>query len=276
MTSVLTFDLPSFNRSVISSFIKSDHASWCRGGGVLIILRSVRAASWTLGPRHLGVLLWNWVSKDSPLPTRTSLRFPMTLSFSNRTPWRFWTSVTMCWTSILDYTFLNIIGVVLCTYVNLLLKYLLFFTILKIFVCFMSSRRLNHKRNVWIKIQSLQVFALNQTVNGTRLFWGVWKTSAHSSWTVTTIIPTSNSPICPALPPYGLTRTKSAIFPLLWKRSAPNFLISGEFFYRKPSMNSNLVVYLFGFPCRILSMMNNEAAPSYFNGGSLTQYIDYR
>lgn len=28
--------------------------------------------------------------------------------------------------------------------------------------------------------------------------------------------------------------------------------------------------------CRILSMMNNEAAPSYFNGGSLTQYMDYR
>ncbi|RVE60116.1 hypothetical protein OJAV_G00177710 [Oryzias javanicus] len=27
---------------------------------------------------------------------------------------------------------------------------------------------------------------------------------------------------------------------------------------------------------RILSMMNNEAAPSYFNGGSLTQHIDYR
>ncbi|XP_072232524.1 leucine-rich melanocyte differentiation-associated protein [Leuresthes tenuis] len=27
---------------------------------------------------------------------------------------------------------------------------------------------------------------------------------------------------------------------------------------------------------KILSMMNNEAAPSYFNGGSLTQYIDYR
>ncbi|KAK7910237.1 hypothetical protein WMY93_014921 [Mugilogobius chulae] len=27
---------------------------------------------------------------------------------------------------------------------------------------------------------------------------------------------------------------------------------------------------------RILSMMNNEAAPSYFNGGSLTQYKDYR
>ncbi|XP_068164544.1 leucine-rich melanocyte differentiation-associated protein [Antennarius striatus] len=27
---------------------------------------------------------------------------------------------------------------------------------------------------------------------------------------------------------------------------------------------------------RILSMMNNEAAPSYFNGGSLTQYRDYR
>ncbi|KAM9718009.1 leucine-rich melanocyte differentiation-associated protein isoform 1-T1 [Menidia menidia] len=27
---------------------------------------------------------------------------------------------------------------------------------------------------------------------------------------------------------------------------------------------------------RFLSMMNNEAAPSYFNGGSLTQYIDYR
>ncbi|KAJ4936732.1 hypothetical protein JOQ06_001318 [Pogonophryne albipinna] len=26
----------------------------------------------------------------------------------------------------------------------------------------------------------------------------------------------------------------------------------------------------------ILSMMNNEAAPSYFNGGSLTQYTDYR
>ncbi|XP_041840521.1 leucine-rich repeat-containing protein 72 [Melanotaenia boesemani] len=31
------------------------------------------------------------------------------------------------------------------------------------------------------------------------------------------------------------------------------------------------------FPCiKILSMMNNEAAPSYFNGGSLTQHIDYR
>ncbi|XP_015200300.1 leucine-rich melanocyte differentiation-associated protein isoform X1 [Lepisosteus oculatus] len=27
---------------------------------------------------------------------------------------------------------------------------------------------------------------------------------------------------------------------------------------------------------RFLSMMNNEAAPSYFNGGSLTQYLDYR
>ncbi|XP_028262269.1 leucine-rich repeat-containing protein 72 isoform X3 [Parambassis ranga] len=27
---------------------------------------------------------------------------------------------------------------------------------------------------------------------------------------------------------------------------------------------------------KILSMMNNKAAPSYFNGGSLTQYIDYR
>uniref|UniRef100_A0A3B5LY55 Uncharacterized protein n=1 Tax=Xiphophorus couchianus TaxID=32473 RepID=A0A3B5LY55_9TELE len=27
---------------------------------------------------------------------------------------------------------------------------------------------------------------------------------------------------------------------------------------------------------KVLSMMNNEAAPSYFNGGSLSQYIDYR
>ncbi|XP_041926015.1 U2 small nuclear ribonucleoprotein A' isoform X1 [Alosa sapidissima] len=27
---------------------------------------------------------------------------------------------------------------------------------------------------------------------------------------------------------------------------------------------------------KILSMMNNEAAPSYFNGGSLPQYLDYR
>ncbi|XP_074518327.1 leucine-rich melanocyte differentiation-associated protein [Halichoeres trimaculatus] len=27
---------------------------------------------------------------------------------------------------------------------------------------------------------------------------------------------------------------------------------------------------------KILSMMNNEAAPSYFNGGTLTQYKDYR
>ncbi|XP_028297648.1 uncharacterized protein LOC114459656 isoform X2 [Gouania willdenowi] len=27
---------------------------------------------------------------------------------------------------------------------------------------------------------------------------------------------------------------------------------------------------------RILSMMNNKAAPSYFNGGTLTQYVDYR
>ncbi|MEQ2206996.1 hypothetical protein XENOCAPTIV_005785 [Xenoophorus captivus] len=27
---------------------------------------------------------------------------------------------------------------------------------------------------------------------------------------------------------------------------------------------------------KILSMMNNEAAPSYFNGGSLSQYKDYR
>ncbi|XP_029944188.1 leucine-rich repeat-containing protein 72 [Salarias fasciatus] len=31
------------------------------------------------------------------------------------------------------------------------------------------------------------------------------------------------------------------------------------------------------FPAiRILSMMNNEAAPSYFNGGTHTQYLDYR
>ncbi|XP_057198901.1 uncharacterized protein LOC130559695 [Triplophysa rosa] len=27
---------------------------------------------------------------------------------------------------------------------------------------------------------------------------------------------------------------------------------------------------------RFFSMMNNEAAPSYFNGGSLNQYVDYR
>ncbi|XP_028661859.1 leucine-rich repeat-containing protein 72 [Erpetoichthys calabaricus] len=27
---------------------------------------------------------------------------------------------------------------------------------------------------------------------------------------------------------------------------------------------------------RMLSMMNNEAAPSYFNGGTLKQYVDYR
>ncbi|XP_056601869.1 uncharacterized protein LOC130419287 [Triplophysa dalaica] len=27
---------------------------------------------------------------------------------------------------------------------------------------------------------------------------------------------------------------------------------------------------------RFLGMMNNEAAPSYFNGGSFTQYVDYR
>ncbi|XP_076828547.1 leucine-rich melanocyte differentiation-associated protein [Brachyhypopomus gauderio] len=27
---------------------------------------------------------------------------------------------------------------------------------------------------------------------------------------------------------------------------------------------------------KLLSMMNNDAAPSYFNGGSLSQYIDYR
>ena len=27
---------------------------------------------------------------------------------------------------------------------------------------------------------------------------------------------------------------------------------------------------------RYLSMMNNEAAPSYFNGGSYQQYTDYR
>lgn len=33
---------------------------------------------------------------------------------------------------------------------------------------------------------------------------------------------------------------------------------------------------MFLFKQRILSMMNNEAAPSYFNGGSLTQYNDYR
>ncbi|KAL3884474.1 hypothetical protein ACJMK2_024613, partial [Sinanodonta woodiana] len=27
---------------------------------------------------------------------------------------------------------------------------------------------------------------------------------------------------------------------------------------------------------KILSMMNNEAAPSYFNGGTYEQYMDYR
>lgn len=44
---------------------------------------------------------------------------------------------------------------------------------------------------------------------------------------------------------------------------------------------SNLPIFLEEirrkFPnIKILSMMNNEAAPSYFNGGSLTQYLDYR
>ncbi|XP_067304880.1 leucine-rich melanocyte differentiation-associated protein [Pseudorasbora parva] len=44
---------------------------------------------------------------------------------------------------------------------------------------------------------------------------------------------------------------------------------------------SNLPIIVEEISCKfpnikILSMMNNEAAPSYFNGGSLTQYIDYR
>ncbi|XP_058250781.1 leucine-rich melanocyte differentiation-associated protein [Hemibagrus wyckioides] len=44
---------------------------------------------------------------------------------------------------------------------------------------------------------------------------------------------------------------------------------------------SNLPIIVEEIRCKfpnikILSMMNNEAAPSYFNGGSLTQYIDYR
>ncbi|XP_007904796.1 leucine-rich melanocyte differentiation-associated protein isoform X1 [Callorhinchus milii] len=44
---------------------------------------------------------------------------------------------------------------------------------------------------------------------------------------------------------------------------------------------TNLAIFIAeiarNFPqIRILSMMNNEAAPSYFNGGSLPEYIDYR
>ncbi|CAM4530729.1 unnamed protein product [Leuciscus chuanchicus] len=44
---------------------------------------------------------------------------------------------------------------------------------------------------------------------------------------------------------------------------------------------SNLPIIVEEISCKfpnikILSMMNNEAAPSYFNGGSRTQYIDYR
>ncbi|XP_056113800.1 uncharacterized protein LOC130090450 [Rhinichthys klamathensis goyatoka] len=44
---------------------------------------------------------------------------------------------------------------------------------------------------------------------------------------------------------------------------------------------SNLPIVVEEISCKfpnikILSMMNNEAAPSYFNGGSRTQYIDYR
>ncbi|KAL1270543.1 hypothetical protein QQF64_029559 [Cirrhinus molitorella] len=44
---------------------------------------------------------------------------------------------------------------------------------------------------------------------------------------------------------------------------------------------SNLPIIVEEIRCKfpnikILSMMNNEAAPSYFNGGSLTQYMDYR
>ncbi|XP_058638602.1 uncharacterized protein LOC131544435 isoform X2 [Onychostoma macrolepis] len=44
---------------------------------------------------------------------------------------------------------------------------------------------------------------------------------------------------------------------------------------------SNLPIIVEEISCKfpnikIFSMMNNEAAPSYFNGGSLTQYMDYR
>ena len=44
---------------------------------------------------------------------------------------------------------------------------------------------------------------------------------------------------------------------------------------------SNLSIFIENvvnaFPClRYLSMMNNEAAPSYFNGGSLEEFNDYR
>ncbi|XP_073669068.1 leucine-rich melanocyte differentiation-associated protein isoform X1 [Paramisgurnus dabryanus] len=44
---------------------------------------------------------------------------------------------------------------------------------------------------------------------------------------------------------------------------------------------SNLPIIVEEISCKFpnikfISMMNNEAAPSYFNGGSLTQYMDYR
>ncbi|XP_031440815.1 U2 small nuclear ribonucleoprotein A' isoform X2 [Clupea harengus] len=44
---------------------------------------------------------------------------------------------------------------------------------------------------------------------------------------------------------------------------------------------SNLPIIVEEIRCKfpnikILSLMNNEAAPSYFNGGSLPQYLDYR
>lgn len=106
-----------------------------------------------------------------------------------------------------------------------------------------------------------KVFVLNQTANGAQLFQGGWRSSAHSSWIATTIMHMSNSPTCPASPLYGSTRTKSATFLLLWRRSAANFQISSEFFFTScisqcvDCLFNNytyLVIYLFGFTTDLL------------------------
>ncbi|XP_065145004.1 leucine-rich melanocyte differentiation-associated protein isoform X2 [Paramisgurnus dabryanus] len=122
-------------------------------------------------------------SKDSLLPTRTSLRFPMIPFFSNWTPWRSWTSVIIFWTTLLG------------------------------------------------GLEKLSTLILDCN-----------NYNAHVKF-----------PYMPSLTTLWINKNKISNLPIIVEEISCKF----------PNI-------------KFISMMNNEAAPSYFNGGSLTQYMDYR
>ncbi|XP_042617101.1 uncharacterized protein LOC109098414 isoform X2 [Cyprinus carpio] len=149
------------------------------GGGAV---KTVRAVMWRPGPRPPVVLLWSWASRDSLLPTRASWRSPTRPSFSSRTLWRSWTSVTTRWTTLLG------------------------------------------------SLEKLSTLILDCN-----------NYSAHVKF-----------PYMPSLTTLWINKNKINNLPIIVEEICCKF----------PNI-------------KILSMMNNKAAPSYFNGGSLTQYMDY-